>query len=44
MLVMGGIHKRFPGVHALKEVDLELHSGECLALLGENAVLGTLDR
>ena len=36
LLFMGGIHKRFPGVHALKEVDLELHAGECLALLGEN--------
>lgn len=36
MLGMRGIHKRFPGVHALKEVDLELYSGECLALLGEN--------
>ena len=33
---MRGIHKRFPGVHALKDVDLELHAGECLALLGEN--------
>ena len=33
---MRGIHKRFPGVHALKDVDLELHPGECLALLGEN--------
>ena len=33
---MRGIHKRFPGVHALKGVDLELRSGECLALLGEN--------
>ena len=33
---MRGIHKRFPGVHALKEVDLELGAGECLALLGEN--------
>ena len=33
---MRGINKRFPGVHALKDVDLELHSGECLALLGEN--------
>ena len=36
MLAMQGIHKRFPGVHALKEVDLELRAGECLALLGEN--------
>ena len=36
LLLMRGIHKRFPGVHALKGVDLELRSGECLALLGEN--------
>ena len=36
MLGMRGIHKRFPGVHALKEVDLDLHAGKCLALLGEN--------
>ncbi len=33
---MRGIGKRFPGVHALKAVDLELQAGECLALLGEN--------
>ncbi len=33
---MRGIDKRFPGVHALKGVDLHLHAGECLALLGEN--------
>ena len=33
---MQGIHKRFPGVHALKGVDLELREGEVLALLGEN--------
>ena len=33
---MRGIGKRFPGVHALKAVGLELHAGECLALLGEN--------
>jgi ribose transport system ATP-binding protein len=36
LLRMRGIHKRFPGVHALKGVDLDLHAGECLALLGEN--------
>ena len=36
LLTMRGIHKRFPGVHALKGVDLDLHAGECLALLGEN--------
>ncbi len=33
---MQGIDKSFPGVHALEQVDLELYSGEVLALLGEN--------
>jgi ribose transport system ATP-binding protein len=36
LLRMTGIEKRYPGVHALKGVDLELHAGEVLALLGEN--------
>ena len=36
LLKMRGIEKSFPGVHALKSVDLELHSGQVLALLGEN--------
>lgn len=31
-----GICKSFPGVKALDNVDLELHKGEILALLGEN--------
>jgi len=31
-----GIDKSFPGVHALRTVDLDLYSGEVLALLGEN--------
>lgn len=36
LLQMKGIEKRFPGVHALKGVDLDLHAGEVLALMGEN--------
>ncbi|MGA1238276.1 MAG: sugar ABC transporter ATP-binding protein [Limisphaerales bacterium] len=33
---MRGIHKAFPGVQALRDVTLELHEGEVLALMGEN--------
>lgn len=36
LLQMKGICKSFPGVKALDLVDLELYSGEVLALLGEN--------
>lgn len=36
LLNMRGIDKSFPGVHALRGIDLTLHSGEVLALLGEN--------
>lgn len=36
LLSMTGIHKRFPGVYALRGIDLELRHGEVLALVGEN--------
>ncbi len=36
LLEMRGIEKSFPGVRALRGVDLRLHEGEVLALLGEN--------
>lgn len=36
LLEMRGIAKAFPGVRALQGVDLTLHRGEVLALLGEN--------
>ncbi len=36
LLEMRGINKWFPGVHALKDVSLELRRGEVLALVGEN--------
>jgi ribose transport system ATP-binding protein len=36
LLAMRGIHKRFPGVHALKGVNLEVQRGEVHALVGEN--------
>jgi ABC-type sugar transport system ATPase subunit len=36
LLEMNGITKRFPGVLALHNVDLQLRKGEVLGLLGEN--------
>ena len=36
ILYMKGIHKSFPGVKALTNIDLELERGDVLALLGAN--------
>jgi ABC-type sugar transport system ATPase subunit len=36
LLALSGIEKSFPGVRALRGVDLELRGGEVLALVGEN--------
>lgn len=36
ILRMKHINKRFPGVHALKNIDFDLRAGEVHALLGEN--------
>ena len=36
ILTMKGIDKSFPGVHALKKVNLEIRKGEFCALMGEN--------
>ena len=35
-LSMRGVSKRFPGVHALKEVSIEIRPGEVVGLIGEN--------
>jgi D-xylose transport system ATP-binding protein len=36
LLALRGISKRFGAVQALKDVDLEVHQGEVVALLGDN--------
>ena len=36
LLHMSQINKAFPGVQALRDVDLEVYAGEILALVGEN--------
>lgn len=36
LLNVTGVHKKFPGVYALKDASLELRAGEVHAILGEN--------
>ena len=35
-LEAAGIHKHFPGVHALNHVNAVFHAGEVVAVIGEN--------
>ena len=36
LLSLRGVHKRYGATHALRGVDIDLHAGEVLALVGEN--------
>ncbi len=36
VLSLVNVHKRFPGVHALKDVSIEVRRGEVIGLVGEN--------
>jgi ribose transport system ATP-binding protein len=36
ILTISGLSKAFPGVQALRDIDLEIQRGEIHALLGEN--------
>jgi ABC-type sugar transport system ATPase subunit len=36
LLTLSGIHKRFPGVHALRGIDMDVRCGEVHAVVGEN--------
>ena len=36
LIVIEGLNKSFPGVHALKDARFDLFSGEVHALVGEN--------
>ncbi len=36
VLALEGVNKSFPGVHALKDISMEVHRGEIVGLIGEN--------